>query len=133
MAVPMTPADDDRAGCNPRAVAPDLAPFAGRVVLSWINDAPALLWFSKIIAVAGPYHRAEHRIFEVMDAWAERDFAAGPPETFRRTGAVAILVCPSRPQAAGSLGEALARGTPPAWLAETPVAPASGYRLYTVR
>jgi hypothetical protein len=134
MAAPAAPSHDERAaGCDARAAAPALAPFAGRIVLTWINDAPALLWFSGIVTVAGPYHRAEQRIFSVMDAFAEKAFATAPPATFKRTGAIAVLVCTTQQHAAGSFADALARGAPPPWLAPVPVAPDSGYRLYAVR
>jgi hypothetical protein len=120
-------------GCDARAAAADLSDFAGKVVLSPINDAPALLYFSKIITVAGPYHRAEQRILNVMDAYAERDFRAATPDSFRKTGAVAVLVCAKQAHDSGTLAEALARGAPPSWLKEVPIRPASGFRLYAVQ
>jgi hypothetical protein len=119
--------------CDARAAAADLTAFAGRVVLSSINDAPALLYFSRIITVAGPYHRAEQRILDVMDAYAERDFSAGMPDSFRKTEAVAVLVCASQSYELGTLANVLARGEPPSWLTEVPISTSSGFRLYAVR
>jgi hypothetical protein len=119
--------------CTPRAAAHDLAPLGGKIVLSPFMDGPELMWFASVHTVAGPYHRAERHILDSLDAYAARDFRAGMPEPFRKTGAVAVLVCPTQPQEPGSLGEALSRGDPPAWLAERPIAASSGYRLYVVR
>ncbi|MCW5746814.1 MAG: hypothetical protein KIT36_11525 [Alphaproteobacteria bacterium] len=120
-------------GCDARAVAPDLAPFAGRVVLTWLNDAPALLYFSKITVAAAPYHRAERRIFDVLDSFAATSFADRAPDALRRTGATAVLVCSTQSFKAGSLGEALAKGQAPAWLSPVPISPSSKYKLYVVR
>ncbi len=119
--------------CDARAAAADLTNFAGKVVLSPVNDAPALLYFSRIITVAGPYHRAEQRILNVMDAYGERDFRAGMPDSFRKTEAVAVLVCATQAHDPGTLAEALANGAPPSWLKEVPIRPASGFRLYAVQ
>lgn len=119
--------------CTPRAVARDLAPFAGKVVLSPFMDSPELLWFAPVRTAAGPYHRAERHILDSLDAYEARDFAGAMPEAFRKTGATAVLVCPTQKQVTGTLGEALARGDAPAWLAEIRIGPASGYRLYGVR
>ncbi len=119
--------------CTPRAAARDLAPFAGKVVLSPYMDSPELLWFAPVQAVAGPYHRAERHILDSLDAYEARDFRDRMPDSFRKTGAAAVLVCPSQPQPRGSLGEALARGEAPAWLVEIAIGPASGYRLYAAR
>ncbi len=119
--------------CDPQMVSPALTPFAGRVVLSPYMDAPELIYFSKITTVAGPYHRAERRILDGLDAYEARDFAAGPPKAFVRTGAQAVLVCTREPQAPDSLGAALAAGHPPAWLKKQPLPAGTGYRLYAVR
>ncbi len=118
--------------CDSQDVATALTPFAGRIVLSPYMDAPALIYFSKVLTVAGPYHRAERRILDSLDAYEARDFSAAPPAAFVRTGASAVLVCTREPQAPDSLGAALAAGRPPAWLQERPVPPATGYRLYAV-
>jgi hypothetical protein len=119
--------------CTPRAVARELVPFTDKVVLSPYMDSAELLWFAPVRAVAGPYHRAERHILDSLDAYEARDFRDRMPDSFSRTGATAVLVCPSQPQAHGSLGEALAAGQAPAWLVEIPISPASGYRLYSVR
>ena len=119
--------------CDAQLAATALTPFAGRVMLTPYMDAPALIYFSKVVTVAGPYHRAERRILDGLDAYAARDFANGPPKAFERTGARAVLVCTREPQAADSLGAALAAGHPPAWLREHPLPAGTGYRLYAVR
>ncbi len=119
--------------CDAQVAATALTPFAGRVVLSPYMDAPALIYFSRVITVAGPYHRAERRILDGLDAYEARDFAAAPPKAFLRTGAKAVLVCTREPQAPESLGAALAAGHPPAWLEERPLPEGTGYRLYAVR
>ncbi|HJQ58532.1 MAG TPA: hypothetical protein VJ890_16605 [Vineibacter sp.] len=125
--------DDGGSACDARAVAADLAPFSGKVVLTWLNDAPTVLFFSKVTVAAAPYHRAERRIFDVIDIFTATSFADAPPEALGRTGATAVLVCSIQSFRPGSLGEALAKGQPPAWLAERPVGTASRYRLYVVR
>lgn len=119
--------------CDAQSVAPALAPFAGRIVLSPYMDAPSLIYFTDVLTVAGPYHRAERRILNSLDAYEARDFAAAAPPAFRRTGAVAVLVCTRKQQAPHTLGAALAAGNPPAWLQEERVPSSSGYRLYALR
>ena len=119
--------------CDPQQASTALTPFAGRVVLSPYMDAPALIYFSKVVTVAGPYHRAERRILDGLDAYEARDFADGPPKAFLRTGARAVLVCTREPQTAESLGAALAAGQPPTWLQQHQLPAGTGYRLYAVR
>lgn len=120
------------ARCDARSVAPALRPFAGRIVLSPYMDAPALIYFSRVLTVAGPYHRAERRILDSLDVYEARDFTAAPPAALRRTGAVAILACTREPQLPHSLGAALVAGHPPAWLTQQSVPSSSGYRLYVL-
>jgi len=122
-----------RARCDAQSVAPALTSFAGRIVLSPYMEAPALIYFTHVLTVAGPYHRAERRILDSLDVYEARDFADRPPPALRRTGAVAILACTREPQAPGTLGAALITGRPPAWLAEEPVPASSGYLLYVLR
>jgi len=121
-----------RGRCDAQAVAPALTPFAGRIVLSPYMEAPALIYFSHVLTVAGPYHRAERRILDSLDAYEARDFADRPPAALLRTGAVAILACTREPQAPGTLGAALVAGRPPAWLSQVRVPASSGYRLYAL-
>lgn len=120
--------------CNPGSASAALAPFAGRVVLSPYMDSPELVYFTKVLTVAGPYHRAERQILDSLDAYETRDFAGpAPPAAFARTRAAAVLVCTHQDHIEGTLGAALRDGRPPAWLEERPVAERSGYRFYVVR
>lgn len=130
---PVAEPNDATGGCDSRAVAADLEPLAGKVVLSWINDAPVVMFFSRVTVTAGPYHRAEQRILDVLDTLVATDFADRPPDAFHRTGAAYVLLCPTLSYRKDSLGEAIAKGTAPAWLVEVPIRPVSRYRLFAVR
>ena len=110
-----------------------MAPLACKVVLSWTDYVPSLLYFTKVVTVAGPYHRSEKLILAAMDAFEERDFRQSMPASFAATKARAVLVCPGDGFATGSLHQALVKGEPPPWLVERPVDPASSFRLYEVR
>jgi hypothetical protein len=132
------PADGMRregGSCDPRLLRRDLEPLAGQIVLTPFSDAPEVLYFSRSITVAGPYHRAERLILQSMDAFDETSFS-GPaaPASFTRTKATAVLVCTKdRVKQGDTLWAALKDGRPPHWLVERPLDTRSGYRLYVVR
>ncbi|MBM3619125.1 MAG: hypothetical protein FJX20_00405 [Alphaproteobacteria bacterium] len=120
--------------CDPRPLRQELQPLAGRIVLTPFSDAPEVLYFSRAIMVAGPYHRAEKLIIRSMDAFDETRFAgAAAPASFSATKATSVLVCVKDRAKPGTLWAALKEGRPPDWLVERPLDPKSGYRLYVVR
>ncbi|MBX3500322.1 MAG: hypothetical protein KF889_12815 [Alphaproteobacteria bacterium] len=132
------PADNSterRAGsCDPRPLSQELEPLTGEIVLTPFSDAPEILYFTRAIMVAGPYHRAERLIMRSMDAFDETRFAGtSVPASFAATKARAVLVCTKNRAKEGTLWAALKEGRPPDWLIERPLDPKSGYRLYVVR
>ena len=119
--------------CDPRPLRHELAPLAGRVVLTPISDAPEILYFTRVVTVGGPYHRAEQQIMRSVDAFDETQFAATMPASFAATSATAVLICAGDRVKPGTFAAALKDGRPPDWLVERPLEPKSGYRLYVVR
>jgi len=121
-------------GCDPRPLARELVPLAGQIVLTTFSDAPSVLYFSRAIMVAGPYHRAERLILRSLDAFDEKAFAGSAvPASFTATNARAVLICGKDKVTDGTLAAALKEGRPPDWLVERPLEPKSGYRLYVLR
>ena len=133
------PSHDNRAArqggsCDPRLLARDLQPLAGQIVLTPFSDAPEILYFTRVVTVAGPYHRAERLIMRSMDAFEETNFAgASMPASFAATKAKAVLVCAKDRVKPGTLWATLKEGRPPDWLVERPLDAKSGYRLYVLR
>lgn len=119
--------------CKARLLTEDLAPLAGQVVLAQFSDSPEILYFTRTILVAGPYHRAERLIMRSLDAFDETNFAGAMPASFAATMAKVVLICSRDRVTAGTLAAALKDGRPPDWLVERPLDPKSGYRLYVVR
>lgn len=120
--------------CDPRLLTRDLEPLAGQIVLTPFSDAPEILYFTRVITVAGPYHRAERLIMQSMDAFDETKFAGtSVPASFTATKAKAVLVCSKDRVTPDTLWAALKDGRPPDWLVERPLDPKSGYRLYVLR
>jgi len=120
--------------CDPRPLRQELAPLASQIVLTPFSDAPEILYFTRAIMVAGPYHRAERLIIRSMDAFDEAKFAGtSAPASFTATKATAVLVCTKDRVTPGTLWAALKDGRPPDWLVERPLDPKSGYRLYVLR
>lgn len=119
--------------CDPRPLRHDLAPLAGQILLTPMSDAPEILYFSRVVTVAGPYHRAERQIIRSADAFDETKFAGTMPASFAATGARAVLMCAKDQVKPDTFAAALKDGRPPDWLVERPLDPKSGYRLYVVR
>jgi hypothetical protein len=119
--------------CDPRPLTRELEPLAGQIVLTPFSDAPEILYFTRAITVAGPYHRAERQILRSMDAFDETKFAGTIPASFAATHATAVLMCTRDRVKPGTFAAALKEGRPPDWLVERPLDPKSGYRLYLVR
>ena len=126
-------ADERGASCDPRPLTRDLEPLAGQIVLTTFSDGPEVLYFTRVITVAGPYHRAEQQIMRSMDAFDETNFAGAMPASFAVTKATAVLMCTKDRVQPGTFAAALKEGRPPDWLVERPLDPKSGYRLYLVR
>lgn len=126
-------ANRQEGSCDPRPLTRELAPLAGRIVLTAFSDAPEVLYFTRVITVAGPYHRAEQQIMRSMDAFDEAKFAGTMPASFAATNATAVLICTRDRAKPDTLAAALKEGRPPDWLVERPLEPRSGYRLYLVR
>jgi hypothetical protein len=133
VALPDPDAKDPTAACSIPSAAPGLESEAGKVVLTQLNYAPALIYFTRAIAVTGPYHRAEPRIMAVLDTYSAKTFREAKPLSFDATGAQAIMVCKTDTLVAGSFGAALATGTAPSWLVERPLPAESNFRLFDVR
>lgn len=133
-AMPSSAPQRQGGGCDPRLLRADLEPLAGQIVLTQYSDAPEVLYFSRSIMVAGPYHRAERLILLSLDAFDETRFdGATAPASFAKTRAKAVLICGKDRVTAGTLAAALKDGRPPDWLVERSLDPKSGYRLYVVR
>lgn len=110
----------------------DLEPFAGQIALVPINQSPEVIYYSHCICTAGPYHRAESKMAQSLDAFEEKQWDS-PPLSFRRTGASLVLVFQANRFSKASLGAALQSGTPPDWLRPIAEGKERGYRIYQVR
>jgi hypothetical protein len=123
--------------CSVRTVAPRLAPYAGQVVLSDVNDVPELLYRTGVRTVGSLYHRNAAGFMRLRDAWISTPSDTTPPAV-RATEANYVLVCrhDTRPQAGmaeATLETTLARGAVPAWLDPVFDDRPSGFVLYRVR
>jgi hypothetical protein len=126
-------ANAEKGSCDPRPLTRELEPLAGKIVLTTFSDGPEILYFTRVITVAGPYHRAERQIMRSMDAFDETKFGGSMPASFAATNATAVLMCTKDRVKPGTFAAALKEGRPPDWLVERPLDPKSGYRLYLVR
>ncbi len=122
--------------CPIAPFAPHLQALGDAVVLSDINDAPELLYRSRIRTVASLYHRNVPAFLRMQVAWREVPGDA-PGPAFLATGARFVLVCPTGPRSAMVAGLAettlldrLRAGAPPAWLRQVQADPASGLVLF---
>jgi hypothetical protein len=118
-----------------------LAPYAGKVVLTNVNDVPELLYRTGILTVGSLYHRNAAGFMRLRAAWRSMP-SDREPDAVRATGAVLVLVCP-RPGTGSrwalvrdlppqTLLDRLERGEVPPWLTEVAREPASGHVLYAV-
>ena len=126
------------AGCPMRGLAEMLAPYAGAVVLSEVNDVPELLYRTGVRTVGSLYHRNFVAYGRLHRAWRAVPGDAPGPE-FRATGASLVLICrrPARSLMVADLPpetlmDRLAAGNPPAWLARVAGDVEVGYVLYRV-
>ena len=128
--------------CRVDKLGPMLAPYAGQVVLTNVDDAPELLYRTGILIVGSLYLRNVAAFMRLRAAWR-----SGPsdvvPEAVRATGATLVLVCPRPGPYAGrsalvddlppeTLLDRLNSGEVPSWLKEVARDPASGHVLYRI-
>jgi hypothetical protein len=142
--VPDAPRKRNQAVTQANAKCPTLAalrPVARQprgYVLTFVDLGPRLITVTHHDAVAGPYHRNQQAILEVMKSFR------GPPEYARRViarrGIDYVLICPNmsestiyRSVAPDGFYSQLARGTAPAWLEPVALPAGSPYRMWRVR
>ncbi len=106
--------------CPVRAAEALLAPLAGTVVLTGVNDVPELLYRTPIRTVGSLYHRNAVAYLRLRDAW-DSPPSDTVPAAVRATEAAYILICPSRapppaPGPADTLWDRLRADRPPPWL-----------------
>ncbi len=114
-----------------------LAPHAGRVVLSDVNDVPEILYRTGVKTVGSLYHRSPENFLRLRAAWRsvpERD----GPAPLRAAAVELVLHCRGPRQGAlvgdlsdGTLLDLLDAGRPPSWLREIGRGPV-GHVLYEV-
>ncbi|HEX8445881.1 MAG TPA: AcrB/AcrD/AcrF family protein [Sphingomonas sp.] len=117
---------------------PALRPLArvpAATVLTFIDLAPRLIAMTHHRAIAGPYHRNQAAILDVIHAFR------GPPDQARavmvKHGATLLLTCPGmsestiyNAEAKGGFYWQLARGRVPAWLVPVPLPKNSPFKLW---
>lgn len=124
--------------CPVDGLGPMLAPFAGQVVLTNVNQAPELLYRTGIKTVGSLYTRNINAFLRLRAAWRSGP-SQGVPEAIQAAGINAVLICPRASRSAlvsdlpeDTLLDRLARGEVPAWLRQSAVDPVSGYVIYVV-
>jgi hypothetical protein len=107
-------------------------------VLTFVDLGPRLITVTHHDAVAGPYHRNQQAIVDVMKSFR------GTPEyahqVVRRRGVDYVLICPGMSEstlyasaAPNGFYRQLARGQVPAWLQPVSLPKGSPYRMWRVR
>lgn len=127
--------------CQVSGLAPFLAPYAGAVVLTGVNDVPELLYRTGIITVGSLYHRNAAAFARLRAAWRSMP-SDTVPDAVRATGATLVLACPRAGAATRwllvrglppeTLLDRLERGEVPPWLRQVASRPASGHVLYAI-
>ncbi|MDE2574076.1 MAG: hypothetical protein KGL55_02070 [Rhodospirillales bacterium] len=132
------PADGDKV-CPVAGLAPMLAPYAGQVVLSDVNDVPELLYRTGVLTVGSLYHSNVAAFLRLRAAWRTLP-APHEPAAVRATRAAYILTCAGAARSGlvddlppDTLEDRLHEGRPPRWLVEVARDAASGNVLYQVR
>jgi hypothetical protein len=107
-------------------------------VLTFVDLGPRLITVTHHDAVAGPYHRNQQAIVDVM-----RSFRGTPEyahQIVRRRGVDYVLICPGMSEstlyasaAPNGFYRQLARGQVPAWLRPVSLPKGSPYRMWRVR
>jgi hypothetical protein len=133
-----TPMGKPVSQCNLESIAPMVAPAAGQVVLTAVNDVPGLLYRTDVRTVGSLYPGGVAGYSRLHAAWL-----SGPsdtvPEELRAARVDFVLYCPQigRPDPAlGAVSESLwyrlARAEVPGWLQAVASDSASGVVLYAV-
>jgi len=128
--------------CRVGELGPMLAPYAGQIVLTDVNDVPELLYRTGILTVGSLYLRNVAGFMRLRAAWR-----SGPsdivPEAVQATGAILVLACPRPTPFAGrsslvadlppeTLLDQLNAGQVPSWLREVARDRGSGHVLYRI-
>ena len=107
-------------------------------VLTFVDLTPRLITVTHHDGVAGPYHRNQQAILDVMRTW--RGSAENARRTVERRGIDYVLVCPGLSESTVYAADApngfyvqLAQGKVPAWLEPVPLPKDSPYRMWRVR
>lgn len=107
-------------------------------VLTFLDLNPRLIAVTHHDGVAGPYHRNQAAIIELMKTW--RGSAENARRTVARRGIDYVLICPSLSESTIYSAEApngfyaqLAKGEVPAWLEPIPLPADSPYKMWRVR
>ena len=106
-------------------------------VLTFVDLNPRLIAVTHHRAVAGPYHRNQQAILDVMKAW--RGSEANARRTVVARGIDYVLICPGMSESTIYSSEArngfyvqLAKGKVPGWLSPVPLPKDSPYRMWRV-
>jgi len=127
------------ASCSVSELGGMLAPHAGQVVLTNVNDSPELLHRTGILTVGSLYHRNQPAFLRLRAAWR-----SGPSDTvpreFTAAGIALVLFCPSPERSVlvadlppDTLLDRLGQGDVPVWLARVADDTKSGHILYQVK
>lgn len=107
-------------------------------VLTFLDLNPRLIAVTHHDGVAGPYHRNQAAIIELMKTW--RGSAENARRTVARRGIDYVLICPSLSESTIYSAEApngfyaqLAKGEVPAWLDPIALPADSPYKMWRVR
>jgi hypothetical protein len=107
-------------------------------VLTFVDLAPRLIAVTHHNAVAGPYHRNDDAIVDVMKTF--RGSAEEAQRMIARRRLDYVLICPNMSESTTYRAEApdgfyaqLARGKAPAWLEAVPLPKESPYKIWRVR
>jgi hypothetical protein len=135
IAKPVAAQDEaDRQQCSEAASFTQLAALPPGLVLSTIDAGPNLLAYTKLSALAAPYHRMNEGIATAHDLWSAP--AADAAQRLKARGIDYVLLCPGRGPLPfgfppGSLKTTLDANTSPPGLVSVPAGPA--FRLWQVR
>jgi hypothetical protein len=119
---PAGPAGADTSSCDARCRVAPLLPLPPRTVLSTIDMGPIILALTRHAALAGPYHRSDQALADLIRAFTAPDEEAHA--IIRRHGISYVLIDPASGEAEiytarapDGLMARLRRGHGPAWLA----------------
>jgi MFS family permease len=131
-------ASGDPAACRIEDAASLLAPYAGEVVLSPVNDVPDLLRRTGVLTVGSLYHRNVAGFMRLRAAWRSVPGKQVPAELDAALVSL-VLICPSQGRSAlvdglpaETLEDRLIARQPPPWLTLIGGRRAGGYMLYRV-